>query len=113
MNAWEVVKRLRSTSELVDLYITGDVAIALTDERGLDVPVNTTDNRDNTFKIDFEARSVGMYTCSVFFAEQEIPSSPYKIDVKPSIDIGKIHVENLESSKCRALYCPLVGEIWI
>lgn len=78
---------------------TGDVAIALTDERGLDVPVKTTDNKDNTFKIDFEPKTVGAYTASVFFAEQEIPSSPYRINVDPSIDVGKVHVQGLEDSK--------------
>ena len=81
------------------ICITGDVAIALTDERGLDVPVHTQDNKDNTFKIDFEPKTVGTYTASVFFAEQEIPSSPYRINVDPSIDVGKVHVEGLEDSK--------------
>ena len=81
-------------------FFSGDVAIALTDERGLDVPVKTTDNKDNTFKIDFEPKTVGTYTASVFFAEQEIPSSPYRINVDPSIDVGKVHVEGMEDSKC-------------
>lgn len=77
--------------------LAGDVAIALTDERGLDVPVNTTDNQDNTFRVDFEPKTAGNFTCSVFFAEQEIPSSPYPIKVEPNIDISKIHVENLDN----------------
>ena len=81
------------------IFFLGDVAIALTDERGLDVPVKTTDNKDNTFKIDFEPKTVGTYTASVFFAEQEIPSSPYRINVDPSIDVGKVHVEGMEDSK--------------
>ena len=83
----------------VNFLFLGDVAIALTDERGLDVPVKTNDNKDNTFKIDFEPKTVGTYTASVFFAEQEIPSSPYRINVDPSIDVGKVHVEGLEDSK--------------
>ena len=69
------------------------MAIALTDERGLDVPVQTTDMKDNTFRIDFEPKTVGPYLCSVFFADQEVPSSPYKINVLPSIDVGKVKVE--------------------
>ena len=61
--------------------MTGDVAIALSDEKGVDTPVRTTDNGDNTFRIDFTPTTVGMYTANVFFADQEIPSSPYKIKV--------------------------------
>lgn len=79
------------------------MAIALTDERGLDVPVKTTDMKDNTFRIDFEPKTVGPYQCSVFFAEQEVPSSPYKINVVPSIDIGKVRVEGLEDSKSESV----------
>ena len=79
--------------------LSGDVAISLTDERGLDIPVNTIDNQDNTFKIDFEPKSVGTYLASIFFADQEIPSSPYNIKVVPSIDVSKVHVEGLEKSK--------------
>ena len=48
----------------------GDVAIALTDERGLDVPVQTEDNSDGTFTIRYAPQSVGTYTASVFFADQ-------------------------------------------
>ena len=78
---------------------SGDVAIALTDERGLDVPVHTTDNKDNTFRIDFEPTTVGTYSASVFFADQEIPTSPYKIKVEPSIDVSKVQVQGLDDSK--------------
>ena len=48
----------------------GDVAIALTDERGLDVPVATEDNNDGTFTIRYEPKTVGNYTTSVFFGDQ-------------------------------------------
>ena len=81
--------------------LPGDVAIALTNERGLDVPVHTTDNKDNTFRIDFEPQTVGTYSACVFFADQEIPTSPYKIQVEPSIDVSKVMVEGLDDSKYR------------
>lgn len=79
--------------------VSGDVAIALTNERGLDIPVKTIDNKDNTFRIDFEPTTVGTYTANVFFADQEIPSSPYKIHVEPSVDVGRVVVQGLEDSK--------------
>eukprot|EP00918_Siedleckia_nematoides_P105694 GHVU01230790.1.p1 GENE.GHVU01230790.1~~GHVU01230790.1.p1 ORF type:complete len:2480 (+),score=363.92 GHVU01230790.1:158-7597(+) len=93
------VETFTSTHLIVDCSEAGpgDVAIALTDERGLDVPVKTTDNKNNTFRIEFEARSVGTYNACVFFADQEIPTSPYKVQVKPSIDVSKVHVQGLEN----------------
>ena len=81
------------------MLCTGDIAIALTNERGLDIPVKTIDNQDNTFRIEFEPTTVGTYTANVFFADQEIPSSPYKIRVEPSVDVGKVMVQGLEDSK--------------
>lgn len=88
-----------------NLTITGDVAIALTNERGLDVPVKTVDNKDNTFRIDFEPTTVGTYTANVFFADQEIPSSPYKIQVEPTIDVGRVMVQGLDDS----MYCAVAS----
>ena len=88
----------------------GDVAIALTDERGLDVPVTTTDNKDNTFRIEYEPKTVGQYTASVFFADQEIPSSPYKIVIQPSIDVSKVKVQGLEPSKSCVLFIQTLAD---
>lgn len=80
----------------------GDVAIALTNERGMDVPVKTIDNKDNTFRVEFEPSTVGTYHCSVFFADREIPSSPYNITVEPSIDVSKVQVQGLDNSKYKS-----------
>ena len=88
--------------------LTGDVAIALTDERGLDVPVSTKDNGDGTFRIEYEPKSVGEYTASVFFADQEIPKSPVKINVQPSIDVSKVKVDGLDDSKFLKLFFHLM-----
>ena len=108
------VKTFEPTHLIVDCSDAGpgDVAIALRDERGLDVPVQTTDNQDNTFRIDFTPESVGQYTASVFFAEQEIPSSPYPINVESSIDLSKVHVQGLEDSKLNFIY-PLPPFIYL
>jgi len=74
----------------------GDIAIALTDEKGNDVPVSTTDNKDGTFTIQYEPNSVGTYTTGVFFADQEIPSSPYKVQVEPHIDVSQVYCDGLQ-----------------
>ena len=81
------------------MFLPGDVAIALANERGMDVPVKTIDNKDDTFRIELEATTVGTYHCAVFFADQEIPSSPYDIIVEPSIDVTKVQVQGLDNSK--------------
>lgn len=63
------------------------------------MPVKTTDQKNSTFRIDFAPQSVGEYSASVFFAEQEVPSSPYKIQVEPSVDVSKVQVLGLEESE--------------
>lgn len=82
----------------------GDVAISLTDERGMDVPVNTVDNQDGTFTVNYEAKIPGMYTINVYFADKEIPASPIKVKVESSIDLSKVRVEGLEKSKFQLLF---------
>lgn len=81
------------------LFSTGDIAIALTDSQGKDVPVNTIDNQDGTFKIEYTPSSPGTYTVSVFFANSEIPKSPIKVNVESSIDLSKVKVVGLDTRK--------------
>ena len=76
----------------------------LTDERGVDVPIKTIDNKDGTFTVEYEPKTPGVYTAMIYFAEQEIPQSPIKVKVEPSIDTSGIKVEGLEPSKI-SLYC--------
>ncbi|XP_074644606.1 filamin-C-like isoform X4 [Tubulanus polymorphus] len=74
----------------------GDVAIALTDDKGIDVPVETVDNKDGTFTIQYQPYTTGTYTASVFFAEKKVPQSPIKIEVAPSCDVSKVFIDGLE-----------------
>ena len=82
---------------------SGDVAIALTDDRGKDVPVNTIDNKDGTFTVEYEPTTVGIYTVQVFFAEKEIPASPIKVKVESSIDLSKVTVKGLDTRKLKLM----------
>jgi filamin len=81
------------------LSISGDVSIALTDGKNQDVPFTINDNQDGTFTIAFTAKSPGIHCISVLFSDNEIPISPFKINVEPSIDINKIRIEGLETSE--------------
>lgn len=78
---------------------SGDVAIALTNERGLDFPADTKENRENVFRIDFVPSTVGTYIAPIYFAEQEIPNSPFKIHVEPNIEVGKIIIQGLDDRR--------------
>lgn len=78
---------------------TGDVAIALVDDRGKDVPCKTIDNKDGTFTIEYEPKTPGTYTVQVYFAGQEIPQSPIKVKVESSVDLSKVTVRGLETRK--------------
>ncbi|OWF45693.1 Filamin-A [Mizuhopecten yessoensis] len=75
----------------------GDISIALTDERGKDVPVKTVDNKDGTFRIEYEPKTPGTYVVQVYFANSEIPKSPIKVTVESSIDLSKVKVVGLDT----------------
>lgn len=75
----------------------GDVQIALTNEKGQDVPIDIRDNNDGTFTITYKPVSVGPHTIAVLFGGQEIPKSPFKVHVNPSFDVNKIRVEGLDT----------------
>lgn len=43
---------------------------------------------------------------NVIFADQEIPTSPYKVTIEPDVDVSGVKVVGLEPSKyiCRLIY---------
>ncbi|RUS81267.1 hypothetical protein EGW08_010971 [Elysia chlorotica] len=94
------VKTFTVTHFIVDCKQAGpgDVAVGLTDEKGMDVPVKTTDNQDGTFTVEYEPKSPGKYTVLVLFANKEVPQSPIKVQVEPNIDVSKVKVVGLEPS---------------
>ncbi|XP_056000448.1 filamin-A-like isoform X18 [Ostrea edulis] len=74
----------------------GDIGIALTDGNGRDVPVKTTDQKDGTFKVEYEPVNPGTYVVAVYFGGKEIPSSPIKVPVEASVDLSKVKVVGLD-----------------
>ncbi|CAF0875720.1 unnamed protein product [Rotaria sordida] len=81
----------------------GDISIALTDPKNQDVPFTIDDNQDGTFRIAYTAKMPGVHCISVLFGDSEIPTSPIKVNVEPSVDISKIRVEGLDTM-------PIVGQ---
>lgn len=89
------------------ILFSGDIAIALVDGQGKDVPVNTVDQKDGTFKIEYTPNTPGTYIVSVYFANQEIPKSPIKVNVESSIDLSKVKVVGLDTRKCHYMFTVL------
>ncbi|KAA3679014.1 filamin [Paragonimus westermani] len=94
----ESVVRGEPTHFIVDCKQAGqgNVGISVTDEMGRDVAMDTQDMRDGTFRVAYTANTPGPnYTIHVFFNNQEVPRSPFRVPVKPNVDMSKILVENL------------------
>ncbi|CAF0978621.1 unnamed protein product [Adineta ricciae] len=75
----------------------GDISIALTDAKNQDLPFTIDDRQDGTFKIDYTPKSPGVHCISVLFSDNEIPISPLKVNVEPTVDVSKIRIEGLET----------------
>ncbi|KAL8582065.1 hypothetical protein ACOMHN_028046 [Nucella lapillus] len=93
------IQTMSPTEFLVDCKKAGpgDVAIGLTDPRGMDVPINTINNKDGTFTVEYEPKHPGTYAIMVYFADTEVPQSPLKVKVEPNIDVSAIKVKGLDS----------------
>lgn len=70
--------------------------VSLTTESGAQVPVNITDNKDKTYRVEFNPNTVGTLSAVVSYANQPVPKSPFKVSVA---DVSKVHVKELPASK--------------
>jgi len=57
----------------------GDVGLSVTDPKGADVPVTTEAVKNNAFKIGFQPTQPGVYDANVYFGDQQVPGSPFKV----------------------------------
>ncbi|KAM8820778.1 filamin-C isoform 2-T2 [Eudromia elegans] len=57
---------------------------------GLAEPVEVRDNGDGTHKVNYTPATDGPYTVAVKYADQEVPRSPFKIQVVPAHDASKV-----------------------
>ena len=76
------------------------MSVTMTTDQGQVIPVKLVDNHDGTYRVEFEATSVGVYNTSVTFAGQLTPASPYKITVQQptAVDTSKVRVTDLPDS---------------
>jgi len=75
----------------------GQPVVQLVNDRGMPVPYQMTDNKDKTFRVQFQPTTPGLLTASVFFSGQAVPKSPFSISVHPGVtnDLSKIFVHGL------------------
>jgi Filamin/ABP280 repeat len=88
------------------------VSVAISDANGRDVAIETTDKGDNTFDVEFQPQVAGEVIARVYFADVEIPRSPFHIKIRPHINIDAVIVEGLEKSKCLVFPCASVP-MWV
>ena len=84
-------------SSIVLCRLLGDVAVSLSDARGRDVAIETVDNGNNTFEVVFVPDWPGHVTAKVFFADVEVPGSPFFIDVQPHPSADHDHTDSAGS----------------
>ena len=90
---------LRSIFSMFVIYSdSGEAQVTISDEKGVNVPVKMVDNKDKTYRVEFQATTVGNYTANVSFANQAIPTSPHKITVLSGTDVTKVTVKDLPES---------------
>ena len=78
---------------------TGEVKVTLTDAKGVAVPFKLVDNKDKTYRVEFQASVVGVLTANVMYAGKPATGSPCKITVEAGLDLSKIQVNGLPDSK--------------
>jgi len=77
----------------------GAVQVTVTDSQGRTIPVKLIDNKDKTFRVEFEVLVPGIYTANVTFAGVATPGSPYKINAEAAADVSKVQVRGLPQSE--------------
>uniref|UniRef100_A0A8C3HWN0 Filamin C n=1 Tax=Chrysemys picta bellii TaxID=8478 RepID=A0A8C3HWN0_CHRPI len=77
----------------------GDVSIGIKCAPGVvgpleaDIEFDIIKNDNDTFTVKYTPPGAGRYTIMVLFANQEIPTSPFRIKVDPSHDASKVKAE--------------------
>lgn len=73
--------------------------MAVSNDKGQDLPATLQDNEDGTYRVDYCATSPGPHTVTVLYGGQEVPQSPIRVPVQPHVDVSRIKVDGLEPSE--------------
>lgn len=77
----------------------GNIDLKLKSEKGVEIPLEVTDNEDGTYLVDYEVPAAGDYSLHCRYGDVQIPQSPLKIRVPSNVDVSKVKVDGLETSK--------------
>lgn len=77
----------------------GKIDLHLKSDKGIEVPLSVTDNEDGTYLVDYAVSAPGDYTLTCRYEGVQVPQSPLKIKVPANVDVSKIKVDGLETSK--------------
>ncbi|XP_043469574.1 filamin-A isoform X2 [Leptopilina heterotoma] len=73
----------------------GDLEVTVKNPEGRDLPISLTDNEDGTYTVDYCPPTPGPYTVNLNYGGLKVPSSPYKVNVQPALDVSKVKVDGL------------------
>lgn len=73
-------------------------------EGPVETPMNCKDNHDGTCEVVYEPKKAGPYNVSVKFADQHIPGSPFRVDIKNPVNPAKVkcYGPGLDSANVKA-----------
>ena len=80
------------------MFVAGELKVSLTDVNGTAVPYKLIDNKDKTYRVEFQTSVAGVLTATVTYAGQPATDSPYKINIQSAIDLSKVRVNGLPDS---------------
>jgi len=92
-----------------ELFSGGALQVAVSNEKGRDIPVDIKDNDDGTFTVQYNAPTPGKHTINVLYEGQQVPQSPLAVHVLPHVDVSQVRVDGLEPSESRS---PLIYQGW-
>jgi len=91
-----LINTTKESAHNVFLLFQGQPQVTLVDGKNTPVPFKLVDNKDKTFRVEFQATVVGLYTLTVTFSGQPVPRSPFKITVEGGVggvaDASKVKV---------------------
>ena len=63
--------------------------------------VEDNDKKECVCKVEYQPTVFGEYTVTINYAGLPLPNSPYKVQIKPTVDIGKVKTEGPGLSRCK------------
>lgn len=63
------------------------------------MPLQVNDNEDGSFLIDYVPTSTGVHSLNCTYGGVKVPNCPISIDVQSPVDLSKVRVDGLETSK--------------